>query len=134
MKAEDLSALLAEIQQVNNRLDSITAILDEGGTVTRQTISHILVGVPYRLGRTVTHRVPTDNPDQLLLLLIMEEDSEVGWHDHDCPELGTVLWGSIRSGEAVYGPLQQYRFAAGQGHAVRALAETGILLEFPPPC
>jgi hypothetical protein len=130
---DELDELLDRLRQTSERLEGISRILDVGGTVPHRSIAAIRPGRPFTLEGSVTYRLVTDDPDQVLLLLVMEAGGRVDWHDHDCPELGTVLWGRLLVDGRTYLPVEQYRFDPFVGHGVIAEIHTGILLEFPPP-
>jgi hypothetical protein len=117
---------------MQTRLAGISAQLALGGTIARRDIALIRPGEPYHLHGTVTYRIPTEDSEQVLLLLVIPAGTLLDFHDHDCPERGTVLWGDVEVNGARYAFMQQYRFGSFEAHAFRAWSDSGVLLEFPP--
>jgi hypothetical protein len=123
---------LLELERMEARLNGISAQLAAGGTILRRDIALIAAGSPYYVEGTTTYRIPTEDPNQIILLLVIPAGSVLGFHDHDCPERGTTVVGLVEVNRAQYGFMQQYRFNPYEVHAMKAIEDSTVLLEFPP--
>ncbi|MEO0626648.1 MAG: hypothetical protein AAFY91_06645 [Bacteroidota bacterium] len=127
-------AIINDLLSHRQVMESMGRQFYQKGTITHEEISLIEPGKPFVIIPGITsYRIPTLNPFQVVLHVIMGPRAIFKIHSHDCPEAGTVIQGECEVNKATYKFMQSFSFNTGEEHQIYSEHGCSMTIDFGTP-
>lgn len=129
---QDSDKLVASLKARRKEIDNdIAQRVLNNGTIYRAQIAEIQPGIPFvAIPGILAKRIPTEDPDQILIYNEIGANIQVDPHDHDCPERITPVHGPLKVNDRTLKPGDSVLVPAGELHLIRSPKGGAFINEF----